>query len=259
MKNVILTGIERSGSSFAVDVFHNYSNTVFLNEPPLEYLPHQPERILEYINDYRKRILSGFPVQNVFKAETPDLAWDTLGKRFGNVESRSYMATYDNEEFVFGFKSLTPMLRHIYTLKQFSSEIMVIAIIRHPVDTIYSQLRYGGCNLPEIPNMDPKLKSIMNMIKSKLNPLERAAWTWRYNTSIILDNLDCIVPVTYDNLMRHTHFLAEAVLQGLNIGSRLRNIDIQDLIKHRDEFTVAGRELIARICRGNAIKLGVWE
>ena len=63
-KYVILTGIERSGSSYLVDILDNHTNVVFLNEPPLEYLPNQPERIMDYLTGYRKWVLSGFPLND---------------------------------------------------------------------------------------------------------------------------------------------------------------------------------------------------
>ena len=259
MKNIILTGIERSGSSFAVDVLNNYSNVVFLNEPPLEYLPSQPERILEYFEQYRRRILSGFPVQGVFKAETNELAWDTLGSVRGGVESRPYMATYDNKEFIFGFKSLTPMLRHTYLFRRFLSDIKLIVIVRHPVDTIFSQIKNGGGMLPIIPNAHPNIKKIQEMIQKIQNPVERAAYTWRFNTSIILDNIDMFNIIRYKSVCKTPNIVGTLLLHGLNTGMRLREIPYSEPIRHKDEFSVEGRALISKICRKNAIELGVWD
>ena len=259
MKYAILTGIERSGSSYAVDILNNYSNVVFLNEPPLEYLPNSPERIMEYLDSYRTRILSGFPVQGVFKAETDELAWDTLGSPHGGIESRPYMATYDDKDFLFGFKGLTPILRLTYLLKRFSDDIMAIAIVRHPVDTIFSQLKNGGGMLPIIPNAHPNIKKITDMIQSKQNPVERAAYTWRFNTSLILDNMDWFKIIRYNSLCRHPHEIAELHYSGVKPGKRLRIIHFSEPIRHKDEFSVEGRALIARICRTNAIELGVWD
>lgn len=259
MKNIILTGIERSGSSYAVDVLNNYSNVVFLNEPPLEYLPSQPERILEYFEQYRRRILSGFPVQGVFKAETNELAHDMLGSVRGQVESRPYIATYDDSEFILGFKSLTPMLRHTYYFRQFPSlGIKYIAIVRHPVDTIFSQLKNGGANLPVIPNAGPEIAMIIDKIASMQNPLERAAYVWRFNTSMILDNLDMYEILRYNSLCRHSAPLAIMAL-GLGAGEKLREIPKSDPIRHKDKFSVEGRAIIAKICRNNALELGVWD
>ena len=259
MDNIILTGIERSGSSFTVDVLNNYSNVVFLNEPPLEYLPSQPERILEYFEQYRRRILSGFPVQGVFKAETSELAWDTLGSVRGGVESRPYMATYDDEDFILGFKSLTPMLRHTYFFRRFLSDIKLIVIIRHPVDTIFSQIKNGGANLPVIPDAHPKIQEITKQIAIMRNPIERAAYVWRFNTSIILDNIDMFTVVRYKSVVRKPHIVADMILHGLNRGNEIREIQSGVPIRHKDEFTVDGRALISKICRKNAIELGVWD
>lgn len=256
MKYVILTGIERSGSSFAVDVFHNYSNVVFLNEPPLEYLPHSPERIHEYLEGYRKRILSGFPVQGIFKPESSELTWDTLK---GPTESRTFMATYDNEDFIFGIKALTPLLRHIYTLKQFADSIKIIALVRHPVDTIFSQLRYGGVDMAQPLNPTPQIKDLMDWISSNSNPLARAALTWKFNTSLILDNLDAIQVVRYSSLVADPHRVAQLVLDPSKMGAQKRQISPSEPIRYKDEFTVAGRALIARYCRYNAVELGVWD
>ena len=259
MKNIILTGIERSGSSYMVDILNNYSNVVFLNEPPLEYLPHSPERILEYIDSYRTRILSGFPVQNIFKMGTSELAWDTLGAIRGTVESRSYIATFDTPDFIFGFKSLSPMLRHTYKLKRFSDEIMAIALIRHPVDTIYSQLNHGGANLPIVPDTVPAIQKVIKWIMTKQNPVEKAAWIWRFNTSIILDNLDFFKIVRYKSICKIPDIVTALHYNGLNVGEKLRNIPYSEPIRHKDEFSVEGRALIARICRTNAKELGVWD
>jgi hypothetical protein len=260
MKNIILTGIERSGSSYTVDVLNNYSNVVFLNEPPLEYLPSQPERILEYFEQYRRRILSGSPVQGVFKAGTDELAWDTLGSVRGQVESRSYTAHIDDEEFIMGFKSLTPMLRHTYYFRQFKSlEIMFIAIVRHPVDTIFSQLQHGGANLPVIPNADPKITEITKKIALMRNPIKRAAYVWRFNTSIILDNLDMYRIIRYKTVCHAPEIVSEFMYDRLEPGQKLRRIPKSESIQHKDEFSVEGRALIAKICRTNAIELGVWD
>ena len=260
MRNIILTGIERSGSSFTVDVLNNYSNVVFLNEPSLEYLPSQPERILEYFEQYRRRILSGFPVQGIFKAETEELAWDTIGSVRGGVESRPYMATYDTENFVLGFKSLTPMLRHTYYFRQFKSlQIKFIAIVRHPVDTIFSQLQHGGANLPVIPNADPKIQEITKKIALMQNPVKRAAYVWRFNTSIILDNLDMFKIIRYKTIVKYPEIVADFQFDNMNPGKKLRIMKRNEPIRHKDEFSIEGRALIARICRSNAIELGVWD
>ena len=260
MKNIILTGIERSGSSYAVDVLNNYSNVVFLNEPPLDYLPSHPERILEYFEQYRRRILSGLPVQGRFKAETSELAWDMLDSVRGQVETRPYTAHTDNELFIMGFKSLTPMLRHTYFFRQFSGfQIKYIAIIRHPVDTIFSQLRNGGANLPVIPNANPKIETIVKKIALMRNPIKRAAYVWRFNTSIILDNLYMYDIIRYKSIVRKPHIVADMMLHGLYRGDMIREIEPSEPIRHKDEFDVASRALIAKICRTNAIELGVWD
>jgi len=259
MKNIILTGIERSGSSYTVDILNNYSNVVFLNEPPLEYLPSQPDRILEYFEQYRRRILSGSPVQGVFKAGTDELAWDTLGSVRGQVESRPYAANIDNENFIMGFKSLTPMLRHTYYFRQFKSlNIMFIAIVRHPVDTIFSQLQHGGANIPIIPFAPPYMEKITDMIQKKTNPVERAAYIWRYNTSIILDNLDMFRIIRYKTVCQAPEIVAAFMYDRIEPGQKLRIIPKSEPVQHRGEFSVEGRALIAKICRKNAIELGVW-
>lgn len=260
MKNIILTGIERSGSSYAVDVLNNYSNVVFLNEPPLEYLPSQPERILEYFEQYRRRILSGFPVQGVFKAETSELAWDTLGSVRGSVESRPYIANIDNEDFIMGFKSLTPMLRHTYFFRQSKDlDIMFIAIVRHPVDTIFSQLRNGGANLPVIPNAEGMIAEITKKIALMSNPLKRAAYVWRFNTSIILDNLDMYRIIRYKTICHSPEIVSEFMYDRVEPGQKLRRIPKGEPIRHKDKFDVGERAIIAKICRTNAIELGVWD
>ena len=259
MKNIILTGIERSGSSYMVDVLNNYSNVVFLNEPPLEYLPSQPERILEYFEQYRRRILSGFPVQGMFKAETSELAWDNLSSVRGGVESRPYIAHTDDEEFILGFKSLTPMLRHTYFFKRFLDDIKFIVIVRHPVDTIFSQIKNGGANLPIIPNAHPKMKKITEWIQKLMNPVEQAAYIWRFNTSIILDNADMFTVVRYKSIVMKPQIVADYLMDWPDRGTRLKEISYSEPIRHKDEFTIEGRALISKICRKNAIELGVWD
>ena len=259
MKNIILTGIERSGSSFTVDVLNNYSNVVFLNEPPLEYLPSQPERILEYFEQYRRRILSGFPVQGIFNADTVELAWDTLGSARGQVESRSYTANIDNEEFIMGFKSLTPMLRHTYLFRRFLDEIMFIVIVRHPVDTIFSQLRNGGFSLPIIPDANKEIEKIVKWITLKKNLIEKAAYTWRFNTSIILDNIDMFKVIRYSSVCHAPEIVSEFMYDRLEPGQKLRKMPKSKPIRHKGEYTVKNRAIIAKICRKNAIELGVWD
>ncbi len=258
-KYVILTGIERSGSSYLVDILNNHINVIFLNEPPLEYLPSKPERIMDYLTGYRKRILSGFPVQGVFKAETSELAWDTLGSSYGGVESRPYVAQYADKDFVFGFKSLTPTLRLIYELRRFYHDISFIAILRHPVDTIFSQLRNGGGLLPVIPNATEGIKKITKTISRISNPVARAAYVWKFNTSIIIDNLDIFKIAKYSAICENPEKQAEFLLRGTNPKQKIRDIAQSEPIRHKDEFSVDGRALIAKICRTNAVKLGLWD
>jgi hypothetical protein len=255
--NIVLTGIERSGSSYLVDILNNFSNVVFLNEPPLDYLPHSPYRLGDYIADHRKRILNGGEVQNVFIKGTNNLIHDTLRAPHGTKESRLYKPEYDNQNFVFGFKALTPMLRLIYKVKA-QSGVRFFALVRNPIDTIVSQMETGGAVLPCLPDMSEKMKQIYEYIVCTKDMFIKSCLVWRFNTSIILDNADIFTVVRYNSICVNPNLVANVLLYNMGVGKKLRTLVPSEPVKHRDKVSLKAISAVGKICRTNAKKLGVW-
>ena len=208
-RQLLITGIPRSGTSYLCNLLHRFNNCVVLNEPEeigpaLEY-PKLPWPVATFFRDRRRDILQGVPIKN--KLIDGQVVEDTTTAN----QQVSYTPRPANADFVLGVKSTIPFLSRLPLLRQVMPDARFVACIRNPLDTIASwktsfpHLREADVNTTRIGNAhDPFLSDAQRQDLSRIAaipdlPERRAAW-WTYLAELVRDNSSDLIVVRYEEL-----------------------------------------------------------
>ena len=223
-------------------------------------------------------ILFGIPTNETWVYDYNSDNWTSMHPEISPPVRQYSAMAYDSESdrivlFGGGKESVKPYYYSIVCddtwLYDYNSNSWTeVKSISHPEKRVYHTMVYnpaidrvilfGGWSYDDKIQI-PNAKKIADQISKISNPVARAAYTWRFNTSIIIDNLDIFKIANYNAVCENPEKQAEFLLRGTNPGQKIREITQSESIRHKDEFSVDGRALIAKICRTNAIKLGLWD
>ena len=235
-RNLIITGIPRSGSSLFSVLINNIENAVCLNETvyDVSILPQAFEEI-------RKQLILRVPIPNKYDNSgvlTTNTMDDTV-----NIESK--IVEIVDEDVLVGSKVNIPYLNQIHTILEYGYK--VITIVRDPVFTIGSWNSKKTSHLHEARvtgnNMSLRWDHIPFTTEDKIG---RQAQIWQYYASLIWSLRDRIKIYTYEQMTSNTEWLLKDVceylglnlpqeskpLENLNSESRYPNIaEIREAVK----------------------------
>ena len=226
--DLIITGIPRSGTSHLCNLLHRFNNCVVLNEPP-EVIPalaemNVPYGLSRFFRQTRRDILLGIPIQN--KLVNGQVTDDTTK----NNERTLYTPAVTSGDFVLGMKTTIPFLSRLKQLKQLMPRARLVACVRNPYDTIASwktsfpHLRDGDIRSRPIGNPgDPFLSDSQRAELERIAAIpevatRRAAW-WAYFAGLIIESIDDLVLVRYEEMVCDPARVIEAILSGGNAGN----------------------------------------
>ena len=128
-RNVIVTGLPRSGTSLFSTLVNSVPNAVCLNEIG------SPARTFRSFRSIRRRIGEGRPIANKYHA-SGELVTDTLP---GDVRRHERPAEVVDDSFVLAQKFTLPFLNRLAELCELGISVWVV--VRHPLDAIDSWKR----------------------------------------------------------------------------------------------------------------------
>lgn len=259
--NLLITGINRSGTSYISKLLNNFSNVVILSEPPLLYTVPEPHRIMELYDYYRQRILRGEKISHGAYADgtfMEDFRTE-MRKRNGDTVCR-----YETKDFMLGIKGAPVCwLNRVPIFKDVTENMRYVAIVRNPIDTLGSLRRFqGGANLEPINYRfykGTKRWKDIQAIKDERNKSVRDALTWKFHSDTVIENFSIFKLVRYNYIVINPSGIKE-VYEGLDPGEQLRSFVPSEIRRTREPYIDnEDYKNIERICKENAQTLGVWE
>ncbi len=265
LKNAIITGIPRSGTSYLCKLLHSRKNTVVINEP--EYIRtivsrnKKLWRLKSMYNILRKKINSGKVVNN--KIKNGKIIEDTA-----KTDTRTYsIHKVENRDFCLITKNT---LAYLFALPQIINEypeMPIIACIRNPLDTIaswkknFQHLRYVRfenfpVNINHKNNFSEKQIQEITQIKNENDFEIKRALLWNFLAQIIYENKEKIVVLKYENFVTNTNYEIKKIQEKypqFEFKLDFYNSEIRSDISvlHKEE-----REKIIDICKKTAEKFG---
>ncbi|MFQ5645025.1 MAG: sulfotransferase, partial [Thiogranum sp.] len=203
-KDIVISGIPRSGTSYLCSILNKTRNTVVINEPEevFQILRNNSEAALSrYYEHMRNRINNGQPITN--KLANGKFIEDT---NILNART-AYTPHVDTTDFVLGTKNTLVYLNTLKQIIESLPEATLVACVRHPYDTIAS---WSKVSFPHIRDAKPqflldyttgKEKLSIDSILKKTSLAIRYAMWWNYLAGIINSNRDRFILINYESMV----------------------------------------------------------
>lgn len=207
-RNIIITGIPRSGTSYLCKLLNTLENGVVINEPE-ELMILQGSSLWQlraYFNKMRYKISKGHKIWN--KIQDGSIIEDTA-----LINERTLTKhKIKNKEFLLLVKNPLVFLAFLSSFKEIMPKSKVVVCIRNPIDTIASWKKSFPHLSDVIFEQFPKIFSderIMteqqkNAIK-QINETEdfevKRALLWNYLAEIINKNRDSVILIRYEDFI----------------------------------------------------------
>lgn len=267
MKDLIITGIPRSGTSLISSMLHRFDNCVVLNEPGETYEAidgadsswQMPELFLAT----RARILAGKPVLNKFSQGR--LAEDTFLK----YELSYYTPKVKDQDFTLGMKHTLTYLARIEELARIFPQAVFLAMVRDPFQTIASWKstfdhlkRADGTGFPIGSLSDKALKRDEKLrleeIFTATEEAERRARYWNYLARIIITHKKRLHIIRYDDLVKDPESCLSPLIEKLNLGKPSGAFPEGKISRGKTaHLTEEDIDAIQRHCLATAAELGL--
>jgi Sulfotransferase family len=266
--DLILTGIPRSGTSYLCNLLHRYDNCVILNEPA-EVAPALDGSILPWLpalfyRQIRRDVLMGVPIRN--KLIDGKVTQDTAV----GGEQKFYVPAVSSGDFVLGMKTTIPFLSRLPHLRRVMPSARLVACVRNPFDTIASwkttfpHLRDADVEGVRIGNprdlvLSAAQRTELERISAVPEPaMRRAAW-WRYLAELVLESIEQVALVRYEQLVAQPRQTLETILAGGNAGRPVEPIAPSEPASKLEALDAADVQAIRSLCSDAAIRLGVYR
>jgi hypothetical protein len=197
-KNLIITGISRSGTSYICNLLHRYNNCVIINEPPDIFEPlirdEVPVGLPAHYQLLRKKINKKIPIHN--KLKEGKVTEDTAV----HEEMHMYVPKVKNKEFVLGIKNNVAYLSHLDRIRNVMPDAKIIMCVRNPYDTIASwkvsfphlrdaEIEKRPIGHPEDPWLPESIRIELRKIAAEKDLSVKRALVWNYFAERIIDQL----------------------------------------------------------------------
>jgi hypothetical protein len=265
---IIITGIPRSGSSFLCNLLHRRTNCVILNEPPelidLLQSTKSPMAPANFLRQRRRDVILGIPISN--KIEEGQVIQDTSKSQ----KLETYCPQVTAANFVLGMKETLGLICRLPMLRQVFPNARFVACVRNPQDTIASwKGSFPHLNMAEVVRqpvgspIDPWLtvrqQQELRAISMIIDPASRRAAWWRYLANLILQSLDRLILVRYEELVASPREVVSRIFGDWPAETETQPIE-PSLIRHRRHLLAADDLLAIRsLCAEPARALGYLE
>lgn len=251
-KQLVLTGIPKSGTTYLCSILHNFSNVVMLSEPPMLDLCHKPvnEGVQEFFDYWHDKVLNKEEVPNKFAADGT-LVKDYRTERW---KKPSGVHEFDNKDFIFGIKNPRVFINRLPGIIEDMPEARKAVIIRNPYDTIGSFRRFqGGMNI------GAGQKKLEEYYKTDFDEIHSTpAKLWKFWTDIVIGQLKNIIFIRYQDAVLKPKETIARIFGGWSPGKPLKPITPSEIRYSRECMFPGDAEEVERYCKENAKILGVW-
>lgn len=209
-RNIFITGIPRSGTSYLCTQLHNLKDCVAINEPEeiFQILP-EPGNIpamRSYYDGLRSQIRMGEPIAN--KISNGKLIEDTA-KVFAE---EFYRPVVSSDKFVLATKNTLAYLARLPYLLEAMPDATFVACVRNPFDTIASwKTTFGHLSGATVRDLrlgylgDPCLSEAaqrrLQGVSQEARLEVRRALFWCHLAQIILDHRERLFILRYEELV----------------------------------------------------------
>lgn len=211
-KNLIITGIPRSGTSYLCKLLFSIENVIIINEPEevfplLDNISLDDRSINKFYDDLRYKIISGEEISN--KISDGEIIEDTAK----NDSRVLYKHSFSNKDFLLGVKNTLAYLSALPNLMRTMPDATIVACIRNPIDTIASwKNSFSHLRNVEFENF-PKTffnynfrshwqnDAIYEIVNTDDIVLKRAL-LWNYLSEMIYRNMESINLIKYEELVK---------------------------------------------------------
>ncbi len=266
-RDLLITGIPRSGTSYLCARLHEVPNVVTINEPEEIFAPLQnegvPYGIACYYDETRRRILDGFPVKNKVADELP--VEDTARMD----ERRDYRPRILDENFVLGTKNTLAYISRLEDLRRALPRVTLVACVRHPLDTIASWMNsfdhLAAARVEDFPvggSCDRWLSGAqrerLQAIRDTSSPALRRALLWAYLAGRLLEYGDGLLVIRYEDLVTRPGDalvrILEAGMKRPDLCSGIPAIPPSSVRCRREVLTAEDLDALHTICAPVAIE-----
>jgi len=258
--NLIITGIPRSGTSYACAQLNRVINTVIVNEP---------EEIFGILRNGSSTELGSFYAytRGCIRNRVPILNKIVNGRYIedtsqGDVRSY-YTPEVQDDDFILGTKNTLVYLASLHKLGAQLPGATVIAFVRHPHDCIAS---WKKVNFPHIRNASPLFlkdyldpAAITEFTGICLHPelASRYALLWNFLALRIMSFSDDIVLYRYEDFVTQPEHYLDRLYR--RMGRELHPgapIAASQPRRHENKLSVLELDRIHRYCAGSAARFG---
>ncbi len=266
--DLFITGIARSGTSYLCSLLNKVHDNVVVNEPTEIFEPLSsaalPWGVATFYRDLRRDILDGTPIQN--KLHNGEFIEDTA---VIDVVAR-YSPDVSRPDFLLATKNTLSYLARLPQIRRVMPNAKIVVCVRHPFDTIaswkssFAHLASADVNSfpvghPHDPHLTHAARLRLEDIAQTQNLALRRALLWRHLAELILDNLDRVLLIRYEDLMTNPRHCLAQILQAsdlrlkLNAGAVLKPSTARN---KRENLDTEDLDAINNVCGQTAALLG---
>jgi hypothetical protein len=217
-----------------------------------------------YYRDLRRDIIEGIPIEN--KIKDGQIVEDTRE----HDERMMYNPVVTRDDFLLSTKNTLAYMSRIPQLKRIMPEASLIALIRHPLDTIASWKKsfphLEQVKVTSFPFGNPNDNLLSSWQRIQLQEIEmtesvilRRALFWRYLAMCLLDNQECIHLINYEVLVNHPVKTIENILRTIPNSPPLKwvhPVQPSQVRQQREVLTLQEIQTINSVCGQVAQEFG---
>ncbi|MGY6215096.1 sulfotransferase family protein [Methylolobus aquaticus] len=266
LPEIIITGIPRSGTSLLCRLVDDLPDCVVVNEPEeictrLNRCVH-PRWLATFYRDLRADIVDGVGVYN--KVANGRLVEDTR-----IIDERVLChPEVSRPDFLLGTKNTFIYLARLQVLRRAMPDAPIVALVRHPLDTIASWKdsfqHLAEVNLSTFPvsyTQNPFLtgteKRRLGAIMHNQSPAQRRALLWSHLVATLLAHRDSLIIVRYEDVIADPAGVLWGLLSRVPdyTPPPLENIDLQPRSR-RHLLNDDDVQAVSDLCRSYAAEFG---
>jgi len=267
-RDVVVTGISRSGTSWLCRLLHEHADCVALNEPAeivaILEREAEPTGLAGFLAETRARVLAGEPISN--KLTAGRVTADTAEN-----DARSlYVPTPATADFVLAVKNTRAVLSRLDAVRRALPETRIVACVRNPFDTLGSWKRsfphlrdadvaHVPVGHPEDPFLAPDDRAALRIVAAASDPAERRARWWRWFAQMLLRHRDGVVLIRYEDLVAAPAATIARAFAGIPLGAAPAPPAASSPRRTRTLLDAHDVEVIEALCLDVAVELGVGE
>jgi hypothetical protein len=267
-RDVLVTGISRSGTSWLCRLLHQHADCIALNEPSevvgILEREVEPLGLAGFLAETRARVLRGQPIANKLTGGrvTADTAEDDA--------LTLYTPTPATPDFVLAVKNTRAFLSRLDGIRRALPETRIVACVRSPLDTLGSWKRsfphlrdadVAGVPVghPEDAALTAADRAALRAIAATTDVAERRARWWCWFGEMLLRHRDGVVLVRYDALVTQPAETLVRAFAGHALGGLSEPLAVSRPHRTRTLLDAHEIEVTRALCLDVARELGVED